>query len=139
MPLAVLGSWEGITTRLRGYYALMLVLLAGMLGVFVALDLFLFYVLWEVMLIPMYFIIGMWGGKDRLYASIKFFLYTMVGSLLMLVAILYLFFAAGRASGGGYSFGFFQILQHAAVGGNRALALLRPALPHRRRFALRPI
>ncbi len=68
-----------------------------MLGVFVALDLFLFYVFWEVMLIPMYFIIGVWGGERRLYASIKFFIYTMLGSLLMLVAILVLYFNAGRA------------------------------------------
>ena len=111
MPLAVLGSWSGITTKERGFYGLMLVLITGMLGVFVALDLFLFYVMWEVMLIPMYFIIGIWGGKARLYASIKFFIYTMVGSLLMLVAILFLFFAAGRASGT-YSFGFEHIIQH---------------------------
>ncbi|MFI5281048.1 MAG: NuoM family protein, partial [Gemmatimonadales bacterium] len=73
--------------------------LTGMLGVFVALDLFMFYVMWEVMLIPMYFIIGIWGGKARLYASIKFFIYTMVGSLLMLVAILYVFFLSARHSG----------------------------------------
>jgi NADH-quinone oxidoreductase subunit M len=98
-PLAVLGSWAGITTKERGFYGLMLVLLSGMLGVFVALDLFLFYVMWEVMLIPMYFIIGIWGGKARLYASIKFFIYTMVGSLLMLVAILYVFLMAARQSG----------------------------------------
>ncbi len=99
MPLAVLGSWSGITTREKGFYALLLVLTTGMLGVFVALDLFLFYVFWEVMLIPMYFIIGIWGGKRRLYASIKFFLYTVFGSLLMLVAILVLYFNAGRALG----------------------------------------
>ena len=111
VPLAVLGSWSGITTKERGFYGLLLVLTTGMLGVFVALDLFLFYVLWEVMLIPMYFIIGIWGGKARLYASIKFFIYTMVGSLLMLVAILYVFFAAGRATGT-YSFGFANIIQH---------------------------
>src|ERR1051326_7187674 len=72
--------------------ALLLTLTTGMLGVFMALDLFLFYVMWEVMLIPMYFIIGIWGGDRRLYASIKFFLYTMIGSLLMLVAILYIGF-----------------------------------------------
>ena len=67
-----------------------------MLGVFLSLDLFLFYVMWEVMLIPMYFIIGIWGGERRLYASIKFFLFTMVGSLLMLVAILYIGFNVGN-------------------------------------------
>ena len=74
----------------HSYYALLLVLTTGMLGVFMALDLFLFYVMWEVMLVPMYFIIGIWGGERRIYASLKFFIYTMVGSLLMLVAIMYL-------------------------------------------------
>jgi NADH-quinone oxidoreductase subunit M len=116
MPLSVLGSWNGITTRLRGFYALLLVLATGMIGVFVALDLFLFYVLWEVMLIPMYFIIGIWGGKNRLYASIKFFVYTMLGSLLMLVAILVLYYSAGRAVGM-YSFEYAHILRHASVEG----------------------
>jgi NADH-quinone oxidoreductase subunit M len=112
MPLAILGSWAGITVKERGFYGMMLVLTTGMIGVFVALDLFLFYVLWEVMLIPMYFIIGIWGGKQRLYASLKFFIYTMVGSLLMLVAILYLYFAAGHATGGQYSFDLKHILDH---------------------------
>ncbi len=118
MPLAVLGSWSGITQRERGFYALLLVLTTGMIGVFVSLDLFLFYVFWEVMLIPMYFIIGIWGGKNRLYASIKFFVYTMLGSLLMLVAILVLYFSAGRALGGEYSFAYAHILRHAAVTGD---------------------
>ena len=81
----------------------MLILETGMLGTFLALDLFVFYVFWEVMLIPMYFIIGIWGGDRRLYASIKFVLYTMVGSLLMLVAILYLYVQYHDATGG-YSF-----------------------------------
>ncbi len=88
MPLCVLGSWNYITQREKGFYSLLLVLLSGILGVFVSLDLFLFYVFWELMLIPMYFLIGIWGGSNRLYAAIKFFIYTMVGSLLMLVAIL---------------------------------------------------
>ena len=88
MPLCVWSSWHYITERVRGYYALLLVLLTGMIGVFIALDLFVFYVFWEVMLIPMYFLIGVWGGSNRLYAAIKFFIYTMAGSLLMLVAIL---------------------------------------------------
>jgi NADH-quinone oxidoreductase subunit M len=96
MLLSVLGSWTSIRKRTHSYYALLLVLTTGMLGVFMSLDLFLFYVLWEVMLIPMYFIIGIWGGERRLYASIKFFLYTMVGSLLMLVAILYIGFRVGN-------------------------------------------
>ncbi len=114
MPLAVLGSWKGITQRERGYYALLLVLTTGMIGVFVSLDLFLFYVFWEVMLVPMYFIIGVWGGKGRLYASIKFFIYTMVGSLLMLVAILVLYFHAGRMSGI-YSFQYEHLLRFTAM------------------------
>jgi NADH-quinone oxidoreductase subunit M len=111
MPLSILGSFAGIEKKLRGYYALMLVLETGMLGVFMSLDVFLFYVMWEVMLVPMYFIIGIWGGKDRLYASLKFFLYTMVGSLLMLVAILYVYFAAGRA--GVWSFSLANLIQTA--------------------------
>jgi NADH-quinone oxidoreductase subunit M len=115
MPLAVLGSWSGITKKEKGYYALLMVLTTGMLGVFVALDLFLFYVFWELMLIPMYFIIGIWGGKGRLYASIKFFIYTFLGSLLMLVAILVLFFNAGRASGGVYSFALDHIIRYATL------------------------
>jgi NADH-quinone oxidoreductase subunit M len=90
MPLAVLGSWTSIRTKVRSYYALLLILTTGMLGVFLARDLFLFYVMWEVMLVPMYFIIGIWGGERRIYASLKFFIYTMLPSLLMLVAIIYL-------------------------------------------------
>ncbi|HVS60931.1 MAG TPA: NADH-quinone oxidoreductase subunit M [Gemmatimonadaceae bacterium] len=90
MPLAVLGSWTSIRTKVRSYYALLLILTTGMLGAFLARDLFLFYVMWEVMLVPMYFIIGIWGGERRIYASLKFFIYTMLPSLLMLVAIIYL-------------------------------------------------
>jgi len=87
-PIALLASWDSVTDRLRGYVALMLLLETGTLGVFMSLDLFLFYVFWEFMLIPMYFIIGIWGGAERIYAAVKFFLYTMAGSLLMLVAII---------------------------------------------------
>ncbi len=99
MPLAILGGWTSIRTKVHAYHALMLLLTTGMLGVFVAKDLFLFYVMWEVMLIPMYFIIGIWGGERRIYASVKFFIYTMVGSLLMLVAIVYLGLQAGVRAG----------------------------------------
>ncbi len=88
--LSVAGSWTAITEHVRSYYVLMLLLEAGMLGVFLAQDLFLFYIFWEFTLVPMYFLIGIWGGAKRVYASIKFFLYTMAGSLLMLLAILYL-------------------------------------------------
>jgi NADH-quinone oxidoreductase subunit M len=112
MPLSILGSWSYITKREPGFYALLLVLTTGMIGVFVALDLFLFYVMWEVMLIPMYFIIGVWGGDNRLYAAIKFFIYTFLGSLLMLVAILVLYLHAGQASGV-YSFGYAHLLSNA--------------------------
>jgi NADH-quinone oxidoreductase subunit M len=90
MPLAVLSSYKAVTDRLKEYYIFMLLLETGMLGVFFSLDLFLFYVFWEVTLVPMYFLIGIWGGKRRVYAAVKFFLYTMAGSLLMLLAILYL-------------------------------------------------
>jgi NADH-quinone oxidoreductase subunit M len=99
MPLTVLGSWTSVRTKLRSYYALLLILTTGMLGVFLARDLFLFYVMWEVMLIPMYFIIGIWGGERRIYASLKFFIYTMLPSLLMLVAIIYLGLHARDAAG----------------------------------------
>jgi NADH-quinone oxidoreductase subunit M len=90
MPIAIAGSFTAVEERVREYYFLLLALESGMLGAFLALDVFLFYVFWEAMLIPMYFLIGIWGGKDRVYAAMKFFLYTMVGSLLMLVAIFFL-------------------------------------------------
>jgi len=89
-PVVVLASWGDIEARVKEYMVLLLFLETGMLGAFLALDLFLFYVFWEVMLVPMYFIIGVWGGPRRIYAAIKFVLFTMVGSLPMLVAILYL-------------------------------------------------
>jgi len=92
--IAILGSFNYIQERERSFYALMLLLEAAVVGVFVATDLFLFYVFFELTLVPMYFIIGIWGGKRRIYAAIKFFLYTAFGSLLMLVAILYLFWKA---------------------------------------------
>lgn len=89
-PLTLLSSWQGITKKVKEFTVMMLLLEVGMIGVFVSLDLFLFYIFWEAMLIPMYFIIGIWGGEERIYASIKFFLYTMFGSLLMLIAIIWL-------------------------------------------------
>src|SRR5450759_2084516 len=102
-PIALLSSWESITIRLKEYVIFMLFLEVGMLGVFVAVDLFLFYVFWEAMLIPMYFIIGIWGGQDKIYAAIKFFLYTMAGSLLMLIAILCLGYYASTLPGGHFT------------------------------------
>ena len=89
--LAMAASWS-VTKHVKGYCILFLLLETGMLGVFLALDFFLFYVFWEVMLLPMYFLIGVWGGPRREYAAIKFFLYTLVGSVLMLIAILMLYF-----------------------------------------------
>jgi NADH-quinone oxidoreductase subunit M len=99
MPLTLLGTGRAIERNVREFIAAMLMLETGMIGAFVALDLFLFYVFWEVMLIPMYLLIGIWGGQRRLYASIKFVIYTMVGSLLMLVAIFYVYVKSGSALG----------------------------------------
>ncbi|MGB9773357.1 MAG: NADH-quinone oxidoreductase subunit M [Bacteroidota bacterium] len=89
-PISLIASWESIQKHVKGFVFSMLLLETGILGVFLSLDLFLFYVFWESMLIPMYFIIGVWGGENRIYAAMKFFLYTMVGSVLMLVAIIWL-------------------------------------------------
>jgi NADH-quinone oxidoreductase subunit M len=94
-PLAILASWKSIHDRAKGFFISLLVLETGMIGVFVSLDLFLFFVFWEVMLIPMYFIIGIWGHERRIYAAVKFILYTMLGSILMLVAILWLYNLTG--------------------------------------------
>jgi NADH-quinone oxidoreductase subunit M len=97
--LAILSSWAAIQNRTKEYYILLLLLQTGMLGVFMSLDFFLFYVFWEVMLVPMYFLIGVWGSERRLYAAIKFFLYTLAGSVLMLLGILALYFNAAKAPG----------------------------------------
>ena len=99
LPLAVLGSFNYVKQRQRAFYAMLLVLETAMLGVFVALDLFLFFLFWEIMLVPMYFLIGIWGGSRRVYAAIKFFLFTAVGSLLMLVAIVALVYLYYRQFG----------------------------------------
>ena len=115
MLLAVGGSWTSIRRRARSYYALLLVLTTGMLGVFMALDLFLFYVMWEVMLVPMYFIVGIWGGDRRIYASLKFFIYTMVGSMLMLAAIVYLGLQTRNPVTGIPSFNYDFILANAVL------------------------
>jgi NADH-quinone oxidoreductase subunit M len=97
-PLALLGSWTSIDHRVKEFGVFMLLLEAAMIGVFCALDLFLFYIFWEAMLIPMYFLIGIWGHERRVYAALKFFLYTMAGSVLMLVAFLVLYKESGAAS-----------------------------------------
>lgn len=97
-PIAILGSFEYIQKRRKAFYALMLLLQTGVVGVFLATDLLLFYVFFELTLVPMYFIVGIWGGQRRIYAAVKFFLYTAVGSLLMLVGILYIYFSSGADS-----------------------------------------
>ena len=97
--VAILSSWSAIQTRVKQYYAAMLLLQTGMIGVFAALDFFLFYIFWEVMLVPMYFIIGVWGGPRKIYAAVKFFIYTLLGSLLMLIGILALYLHHGGVTG----------------------------------------
>ncbi len=90
LPVVVLAAWRLNIEHIKSLHISLLLLTTGMIGTFVALDLFLFYIFWEITLIPMYFIIGVWGGPRRIYASVKFFLFTMAGSVLMLVAVLYL-------------------------------------------------
>ncbi len=117
--LSFLSSWTAIATREKEYYVFLLLLQTGMLGVFMALDFFLFYVFWEVMLVPMYFLIGIWGGPRKLYAAIKFFLYTLVGSVLMLLGILALYFYNGPGLLGWRGLGnelTFSILQFHQIG-----------------------
>ncbi len=102
-PIAMLSSWNSVTRSVKAYTFMILFLETGMIGVFCATDLFLFYVFWEAMLVPMYFIIGIWGGERRIYAAFKFFLYTMAGSLLMLVAIIVLGYLASTQPRGSFS------------------------------------
>jgi NADH-quinone oxidoreductase subunit M len=97
--IAVLSSWTAITERVKEYYVFLLVLQSGMIGAFVSLDFLLFFLFWEVMLVPMYFLIGIWGSDRRLYSAIKFFLYTLVGSVVMLLGILALYFHYHTVSG----------------------------------------
>jgi NADH-quinone oxidoreductase subunit M len=116
--ICVLASWTPIQTRIKEFMISFLVLEVGMIGVFLALDLFLFYIFWEVVLVPMYLIIGIWGGANRIYSTIKFVLYTLVGSLLMLVAILATAFAYQAASGSwAGAFDFIALRDFAATSG----------------------
>ena len=113
--IAVLSSWTAITERMKEYYIFLLVLQTGMLGAFMSLDFLLFFLFWEVMLVPMYFLIGIWGSANRLYSAIKFFLYTLVGSVIMLLGILALYFYSHSVTGV-YSFDVTQFHKlHAAV------------------------
>ena len=97
-PISILSSWSAIQERVKEFMIFFLLLETGMIGVFLAMDLFLFYVFWEFTLVPMYFLIGIWGGERRMYAAIKFFLYTMAGSILMLLGIVWLGLRAGTFS-----------------------------------------
>jgi NADH-quinone oxidoreductase subunit M len=97
-PIAILSTWSGVKERVKGFMLFFMLLETAMTGVFLSLDLVLFYTFWEFTLIPMYFLIGMWGGERRIYAAVKFILYTMAGSLIMLLAILYIGFQAGSFS-----------------------------------------
>ncbi|HEY2513887.1 MAG TPA: NADH-quinone oxidoreductase subunit M [Polyangiaceae bacterium] len=108
-PVAAWVSFGSIQTRVKDWCFALLLLEAAMIGAFVSLDLFLFYVFWELMLVPMYVMIGVWGGTNRIKSAVKFFLYTMFGSVLMLAAILYLAYQYGRVSGTGPSFDFFEL------------------------------
>ncbi len=121
--VAILYSWDPIQKRVKEYYASMLLLMVGMLGVFVALDLFLFYVFWEISLIPMYLVIGIWGGPRRIYATVKFVIYTLAGSLLMLVAILAVAIAHG-ADTGTFTFSYLALRGHPYADGLQALAFI---------------
>ena len=116
--ISILASFKPIQTRIKEYMISFLILEVGMIGVFLALDTFLFYIFWEIVLVPMYLIIGIWGGANRIYATIKFVLYTLVGSLLMLVAILATAFAFQAAHGGDWTGAFdFEVLRAFAVSG----------------------
>src|SRR5919109_1443824 len=117
--ISILASFGPIKERIKEYMVSFLILEVGMIGVFVALDTFLFYIFWEVVLVPMYLIIGIWGGANRIYATIKFVLYTLVGSLLMLVAILATAFAYQDANAGSWAgaVDFEMLRQHAATTG----------------------
>lgn len=115
-PVTFLFSWGSVSKLEKGYYALLLILEVGVLGFFVSLDLIMFYIFFEMVLIPMYFLIGIWGGKERFYASVKFFLYTLVGSLLMLVAIIYMGQAAAYAAGSSFTSDYNAILTAARQG-----------------------
>lgn len=125
--LCIPASW-GITKAVKGYHALFLLLETGMIGTFVALDFFLFYVFWEIMLLPMYFLIGIWGGPRRVYAAIKFFLYTLFGSVLMLIVLLVLYFNVTDPVTGGHTFNMLTMMEQANHGGILTLNLVRVLL-----------
>jgi len=114
--LCIISSWHSIHERVQEYFFFFLLLEAGMVGVFAALDLFVFYVMWEVMLVPMFFLIGVWGGQRRLYATIKFFLFTMAGSVLMLAGILYVYFHTLDPETGKHTFNLLMATEQSKYG-----------------------
>ncbi|MBI3921599.1 MAG: NADH-quinone oxidoreductase subunit M [Armatimonadetes bacterium] len=119
-PLVIVSSWNDVKDKVKGYLVCLLLLETGMLGVFVSLDLVLFYVFWEAMLVPMYLLIGVWGGPRRIYAAVKFFLYTMFGSVLMLVAIIALYFSYTNDQGQ-HSFDLVTLIQRHSLAGPSAM------------------
>ncbi len=123
--LCIVASWN-IDKHTKGYFALFLLLETGMMGVFIALDFFLFYVFWEIMLLPMYFLIGVWGGPRREYAAIKFFLYTLAGSVLMLLAMIALYLNVQDPATGGHTFNMLHMMNQA----NHGSWLLNPDIRH---------
>ena len=127
-PIAVLVSWKHIDHRVKEFYAFLLLLEFGVIGVFVSMDLFLFYVFWEVSLVPMYFLIGIWGHERRIYAAVKFFLFTMAGSVLMLGAIIFLYNRTGT-----FDYGQIQgmIQTGSLVFDQRTRAAVVPGILHR--------
>ena len=133
--IAVLSSWTAITERVKEYYIFLLMLQTGMLGAFMSLDFLLFFLFWEVMLVPMYFLIGIWGSSNRLYSAIKFFLYTLVGSVVMLLGILALVLLQPTALTGVYTFDvtafhkLVRAVQHAVVDLPRVLPRVRDQGP----------
>ncbi|MBI3971185.1 MAG: NADH-quinone oxidoreductase subunit M [Chloroflexi bacterium] len=111
MPIVILSTWNSIEQRVKEFVSVALLLETAMIGTFLALDLFLFFIFWELMLVPMYFLIGVWGGPRRIYAAVKFFLYTMAGSALMLVAMMALYFLTSVPTASGHTFNLLEILR----------------------------
>jgi NADH-quinone oxidoreductase subunit M len=131
--IATISSWN-IDHSLKGYFALFLLLDTGMMGVFVALDFFLFYIFWELMLLPMYFLIGIWGGTRKEYAAIKFFIYTLFGSIFILLVMIGLYFSATETLADGTKVFTFNMLQLMNSGNYTADGILSPLNPHNLRF-----
>ena len=120
MPITLLSSWNAIEFKVKEFTFFMLLMECGMIGVFASLDMVLFYVFWELILIPMYFLIGIWGGRNRIYAAVKFFLFTMAGSVLMLAGIIYIYF---RMPDGAQSFSILQMIETVRLTGTEQFLL----------------